>query len=129
MTLEHVLFSKELLDSFYRLLRPGGAMVFVTHDYRSTVDRILGKRSPIIDIEHMQIFSSTTMEYLLENRGLTDIVVKPFRNSYRISYWTRLLPLPIILKDSLILVVSAIGLKNIRISIGVGNIMSSGFKS
>ncbi len=128
MTLEHVRFPKELLASCYRLLRPGGAVVFVTHNYRSIVNRILGRRSPIIDIEHMQIFSHTSMSYLLKEEGFADVDVKPFLNRYRIHYWVRLLPFSTTFKIRLTRLISALGFSKVQMSIGVGNIMSSGFK-
>jgi SAM-dependent methyltransferase len=53
MTMEHVPDPKVISDAAFRLLKPGGAFVTVTHDYRATVNRVLGKRSPIIDIDHM----------------------------------------------------------------------------
>ncbi len=56
MTMEHVQDPKATAMAARRLLRPGGAFVTVTHDYTSLVNHLLGRKSPIIDIEHMQIF-------------------------------------------------------------------------
>jgi SAM-dependent methyltransferase len=61
MTLEHVRDPREIAESVHRLLKPGGVFATVTHDYRSTVNRILGRRSPIIDVEHMQLFSPDSL--------------------------------------------------------------------
>ena len=93
MTLEHVHDPTEIATSVSRLLKPGGAFVTVTHDYRSTVNRLLGRRSPIIDVEHMQLFSKQSIAELFHRTGYTDVVVSPFANRYAVSYWTRLLPL------------------------------------
>ncbi len=57
-----------IAQASFRLLRPGGAFATVTHDYRSPVNRMLGKRSPIFDIEHMQLFSRRAVRFLWENR-------------------------------------------------------------
>jgi hypothetical protein len=54
--MEHVLDPKVIALPAFRLLRPGGAFVTVTHDHRGRLNRLLGRRSPIIDIEHLQLF-------------------------------------------------------------------------
>ncbi len=51
-------------------------------------------RSPIIDIEHMQLFSPQSVEELLRRGGLRDVAHRTIRNRYPIRYWARLLPLP-----------------------------------
>ncbi|RYG10453.1 MAG: class I SAM-dependent methyltransferase, partial [Burkholderiales bacterium] len=42
MTLEHVRDPRVIAGAAFRLLRPGGAFIAVTHDYRSPVNRLLG---------------------------------------------------------------------------------------
>ena len=128
MTLEHVREPGDLVASALRLLRPGGAFVGVTHDYRSLVNRALGVRSPIVDIEHMQLFSAASSCALLETRGYEQVGAKAFANAYRPSYWMRLFPLPSSLKQSAIAAVKATPLDDVRIPFNVGNTMSWGFK-
>lgn len=128
MTMEHVRDPQEILAASHRLLRPGGAVVFITHDYRSFANRMLGKRSPIIDIEHMQIFSKASMRYMLEQEGVVDISIESFKNRYNLSYWLRLTPLPNGLKNGLISGLNAISLGKIKIGVNVGNMISSGFR-
>jgi len=94
MTMEHVIDPRELARAVFRLLRPGGAFVTVTHDYRSGVNRVLGRRSPIIDIEHMQLFSSRSIEELFARSGYSEIHTTSFRNSYALRYWWQLIPAP-----------------------------------
>src|SRR5690606_4043504 len=69
MTMEHVRDPGELARAAFSLLRPGGAFLTVTHNYRSPVNRVLGKKSPIIDIEHMQLFSPESIQYLFVTSG------------------------------------------------------------
>lgn len=128
MTLEHVRDPGDLVASAYRLLRPGGAFVSVTHDYRSFVNRVLGRRSPIIDVEHMQLFSAASAQALLARRGYRDVGGMSFRNRYRPSYWVRLTPLPAALKKGISAVLGASGLDRHRLAFNVGNWMTWGFK-
>jgi SAM-dependent methyltransferase len=128
MTLEHVHDPKALADAVARLLRPGGAFAVVVHDWRGWVNRMLGRRSPIIDIEHMQLFSPRSVRTLLEDAGLTRVTATSFRNRYALRYWLRLLPLPDGAKRALAGGLSATGLAHRRLGMNVGNLVAWGFK-
>ena len=124
MTMEHVKDPKILSRSVLNLLKPGGIFVTVAHDYQSIINKILGKNSPIIDIEHMQIFSKKSMTDLLTSCGYVDVGIKSISNRYPITYWTRLLPLPNIFKTLILRMIKLLGMSNLNIGINVGNMMS-----
>ena len=128
MTLEHVPEPGLVVRAALRLLRTGGAFVTVTHDYRSWINRLLGRRSPIIDIEHMQIFSERSVRFLFESSGYADITTQCLVNSYSLSYWLRLTPLPPLLKRGVGNLLSAVRMNHCRLGIDVGNRITSGFK-
>jgi SAM-dependent methyltransferase len=128
MTLEHVRDPQEIVSAASRLLRPGGGLSFVTHDYRSLVNRVLGSRSPIIDIEHMQLFSQPSIRRLLESNGFEDVRVSSFKNRYALSYWIRLLPLSPSVKQAAIGMLGNFGLADMKLSANVGNMISTGLK-
>lgn len=129
MTLEHVQDPGALVAAAHRLLRPGGAFVGVTHDRRAWLNRLLGRRSPIIDIEHMQLFSAKSATGLLERNGYVDVGGASFRNSYRPSYWLRLVPMKRSVKDRLTRKLRGSWADKRRIALNVGNFMSWGFKA
>lgn len=128
MTMEHVRDPMATALAASRLLRPGGVFVTVSHDYRSLVNRMLGKRSPIIDIEHMQLFSKQSICALFERCGFVEVTANPFINRYSFSYWMRLVPLPDNLKRALIFLSIHTGLKKIKIGLNVGNTIAAGFR-
>lgn len=128
MTLEHVRDPRLIAQAALRLLRPGGAFIAVTHDYRSLVNRLLGKRSPIIDIEHMQLFSAASVRHLFEGAGYESVAVKAFVNRYRLNYWLRLAPLPSALKSGIARVFDVLGLGQAKLGLNVGNLFVAGFK-
>jgi len=128
MTLEHVRNPNEIVSGASRLLKPGGAIALVTHDYRSIVNRVLGHRSPIIDIEHMQLFSQGSVRELLERNGFESVEVKSFNNRYTLRYWIRLLPFGIGLKKRLLGWIGIVGLADKKLSFNVGNILSFGYR-
>ena len=100
-TLEHVGDPFDLLAAARRLLKPGGALMMVSHNYRHWLMRLLRARSPIIDIEHLQIFSPGSLEFALRRAGFAEIRIEPFANTYPLHYWTRLLPMPRLIKRPL----------------------------
>lgn len=128
MTMEHVRDPNIIARTALRLLRPGGAFVTVTHDYRSLINRLLGKRSPIIDIEHLQLFSEQSVRYLFEHAGYTNVTVNSFVNTYSLRYWMRMTPLPYGLKHGISNLMSAFGIDHIKLGINVGNHITAGFK-
>ena len=128
MTLEHVQDPMALARSTFSLLRKGGAFVCVTHDYQSLVNRFLGKRSPIIDIEHMQLFSKQSAHMMLKSAGFSSVLVRSFTNSYSLQYWLRLSPIPRFLKRLLTPIFASKPIASMRLGVNVGNIVTMGFK-
>lgn len=128
MTLEHVQDPMALTQSVYRLLKKGGAFVSVTHDYRSFVNRVLGMRSPIIDIEHMQLFSKKSTEEMFVRAGYKNVVASSFMNSYSLQYWLRLSPLPKAVKVPIEKLLSLLGFNGLHLSVNVGNTFAVGYK-
>ena len=124
MTLEHVRDPQEIVSAATRLLAPGGVVAFITHDYRSTINSFLGSKSPIIDIEHMQLFSKKSMYELLTRNKLKNISISSIKNRYTIKYWIRLLPLSNFVKLLLLKILTKTRLGNVKIAINVGNIIS-----
>ena len=80
------------------VLAPSGAMLIVCHDRRALSARILRRRSPIFDIEHVQLFSAEVFCVLLREAGFERVEVHPLRNRYPLRYWLQLAPLAARLK-------------------------------
>ncbi|MGH3008564.1 MAG: class I SAM-dependent methyltransferase [Gaiellaceae bacterium] len=93
-TLEHIPDPLETLRLAADLLAPGGALVLVVHDRRGLPTRLLGGRSPILDLEHLQLFSRNSLGAALQGAGLALDSVAPFANTYPLAYWLSLAPLP-----------------------------------
>jgi SAM-dependent methyltransferase len=93
-TIEHVFEPRALLEAMYRVVKPGGTAFLVAHDLDALSARILGPKSPIFDIEHLQLFNRRSLHFVLEAAGFRDVRVFSIRNAYPLSYWLRLFPLP-----------------------------------
>jgi len=97
-TIEHLVDLPTFLVRVRNLLSVNGKLLIVLHDRGSMVNRVLGEKSPVFDVEHVQILTRRGITVLLEAAGFHDIVVKPITNRYPLSYWMLLLPLPASLK-------------------------------
>ena len=69
-------------------------MLLIAHDRRALSARLLGRRSPIFDIEHLQLFSPASARRLLEAAGFSNIELRRVVNRYPLHYWVKLFPLP-----------------------------------
>ncbi len=127
-TLEHVSDPRALAKSCARLLRPGGALAFVTHDYTAPLNRLLGRRSPIVDIEHLQLFCRPSLERLLRDAGLPVTTISTIVNRYPLRYWLRLTPLPAAMGQAIGGLLRFTGLDRALIGLNVGNILAIGHK-
>lgn len=128
MTLEHVADPATVVQTAYRLLAPGGALALVVHDHRSWVNRLLGRRSPIIDIEHMQLFSCDSVGTLLRKFSYSNIEIRSFKNRYQIRYWWRLSPLPNLIKVPVGWLLDRTPLGRVYLAANVGNLLAIGFR-
>lgn len=120
-TLEHVYDPLYISKSIYNLLQPGGALYIVSHNFRGSINRLFKTKSPIFDIEHMQLFSPKSMEIMLNKAGFTKIKKFPIWNSYPLHYWIKLFPLPKKLKTQIIKFSKTIKLGYWKIPLPVGN--------
>jgi SAM-dependent methyltransferase len=127
-TIEHVHDPLGLARDMFKLLRPGGAAYFVSHNYRSLQAKVLRERSPILDIEHLQLFSVESMQRLLRAAGFERVVVFPIANRYPLQYWLRLFPLGARPKELLEGVLRSVQIDQLPIPLRAGNLATFGLK-
>ena len=92
--IEHVWDPVKITRDALALLKPGGLFFLVAHDRRALSARLMGTKSPIFDIEHLQLFDSPTSTALLRNVGFDAIKVSSVQNRYPVDYWLKLFPIP-----------------------------------
>ncbi len=128
MTIEHVPDPAGLCRDAHGLLSPGGALMLVCHDRRAPLNRLLGARSPIMDIEHLQLFSQPSVRALLERTGFADVGVRRITNRYPLHYWLKLAPVPRRVKRALVAGAHRRPLRSLALSLPVGNLAATGFR-
>ena len=92
--IEHVWDPVKIAGDALALLKPGGLFLIVAHDRRAFSARVMGTKSPIFDIEHLQLFDRPTGAALLRNAGFGSIKVSSVKNRYPVDYWLKLFPIP-----------------------------------
>jgi SAM-dependent methyltransferase len=128
MTIEHVPDPARLCRDACELLAPGGALMIVCHDRRAPLNRALGARSPIIDIEHLQLLSQGSARALLERTGFGDVRVRRITNRYPLHYWLKLAPAPRRVKRALVAAARRGPVGSLALSLPVGNLAAIGFR-
>lgn len=127
-TLEHLSDPMGFARTAFKLLKPGGVICLVTHDRRSLINRMLGTKSPIYDVEHLQLFTGRSAQKLLSECGLVKLCSVSLANTYPLYYWLRLFPFPRRIKDPLVRAGKAHAWGRLPLSLRVGNMMTLGYR-
>jgi hypothetical protein len=112
----------QVLKESFDLLRPGGKLLCINHNVAAVSARLLGERSPIIDIEHTYLYDPKTMTAIVSNYGFHVERVGSVWNKYSLSYLARLVPMPTVLKKSLLSALKIVKLGNLHLKVPLGNL-------
>ena len=127
-TIEHVHDPLATCRDALRLLKPGGAFFLVGHNWRALSARLLGRRSPIFDIEHLQLLSPRSVAKLLETAGYRNVRVFTVWNRYPVHYWLKLAPLPRSLKATWLGAVKRGFVGRLTLTLPAGNLGATGYR-
>ncbi len=127
-TIEHLPDPLRFCRDAFRTLKPGGCLYLVCHNRRALSAKIMGTKSPIFDVEHLQLFSRKSMKNLLENAGFASVSINPIWNRYPLRYWARLFPFPRRLKRRLLDWLGSSPLGGALVSLPAGNLQAVAFK-
>jgi len=121
--LDHLINPEEQIKNYCEMLKKGGTLNFVTHNYNSLLRKVLGKKWPPYCLQHPQLYSPKSFKTIASNHHLK------LATSRRTTNWLDL--------TALLLRISAIlGVKtrlnfriNLIIPVNFGNIMTIFVKS
>lgn len=120
-TIDHLSDPAAILKVCRKALKPGGLVYFICHNVDALQAKILREKSPIIDVEHIYLFSKKTLRLFFEKSGFEVVSLGNIQNSYPLSYWLRMLPLPPGLKAFLSGMLKTMGLLNWSMPLSAGN--------
>jgi SAM-dependent methyltransferase len=127
-TMEHVDDPMAMCRGAMKLLKPGGALFLIGHNRNAMSAKLMGRKSPIFDIEHLQLFSYASARQMMSRAGFIDVRVTSFVNRYPMHYWMKLVPIPAKLKTAMIRFSKAIRIGYIPIPLPAGNMAIVGFR-
>lgn len=121
-TLDHVVDPNTFLQEVNLLLKDNGRIFFVVHNTNALSAKLLGEKSPIFDIEHIFLFNKENLKKIFMKNHFNEAFVFNIINKYHLSYWVKLFPLPIFIKNLLLKILDFSKLGRIPISLPAGNI-------
>jgi len=91
---DHIAEPGMVLDECYNALRSGGVILCLVHNIEALSARLLGRFSPIIDIEHTYLYSPKTIASIFAMHNFRPVQVGRVVNTYSLKYLAHLFPLP-----------------------------------
>ncbi len=119
--LDHIAEPGDFLAECFRLLRPGGVVLCLNHNVETLSARLLGERSPIIDVEHPYLYSPMTLRALFERAGFEVCEAGPVWNRYSLGYFAGLLPVPASVRWAVHRLLAGTGLHRLPAWLPLGN--------
>lgn len=84
--MEHHLDIEGDLGRIGKLLRQGGQLFLVLHNYDSFINRLLGENSPVYEYQHRVVFHPKSIEIFLARMGFEVVQLRSIVNFYPVSY-------------------------------------------
>ncbi|MDQ1412887.1 MAG: hypothetical protein QOE07_1475 [Acidimicrobiaceae bacterium] len=119
---DHIADPGGLLDDCWAALKPAGHILILNHNIEALSARLLGRRSPIVDIEHTYLYSPSTLARICGAHRFDVRENGAVWNRARIGYLARLAPLPATLRRAALATCDATGLGRVSLPLPVGNL-------
>ncbi|HET9813019.1 MAG TPA: class I SAM-dependent methyltransferase [Sphingomicrobium sp.] len=87
--LDHLLDPRAMLEQIRRKLKKDGRLVIVTHNERSMLRTVMGKRWPPFCLQHPEIYNPESIATLLRSAGFGSAEVRRSKNYFPISFMVR----------------------------------------
>ncbi|MBF0504444.1 MAG: class I SAM-dependent methyltransferase [Candidatus Omnitrophica bacterium] len=92
-TLDHIYDPNVFIAQCFKWLKPGGFIVAFQHNVESISARALGRLSPIIDVEHIYLFSPETIKVIFKKHGFSVLRVYSPINQISLRHLLWLMPI------------------------------------
>jgi len=87
--LDHLLDPKAMLEQIAKKLKPGGRVAIVTHNERSLLRSVMGKRWPPFCLQHPELYNPQSITKLLKSAGYKTVEVHGSKNYFPLSFMVR----------------------------------------
>lgn len=119
-TFDHIPNPNQFLSECFKILKPKGFILSFNHNVNSFSSKLLGEKSPIVDIEHTFLYNPKTMELIFNKNGYQILRIYSPKNTLSIKHLFWLIPIPKFLKIKILNLKSKF--LNHIINIKLGNI-------
>jgi SAM-dependent methyltransferase len=126
--LDHLPNPKKFLTDVWEALEPGGVAVGITHNTQALSAKLLGRASPIFDIEHTYLFNHQNIRQLFSKSGFAQVTSFGIANTYSAKYWANLLPASQGVRQQVQKGLRLCGLADRQIPLRAGNLAALGIK-
>ena len=93
MVVEHITDINKFFSDVKKILCSGGVQVIIAHNEGHFLSRILKNKHPIINDEHINVFTPKTLKIILLKHQFEIIHVQSLRNYYSLNYWIKMFPM------------------------------------
>ena len=122
-TLDHLSNPRAVLGDCFSLLKPGGVLLLLNHNVRAISARLMGERSPIIDVEHTYLYDTNTIRAVCEAEGFVVREAGAAWNTLSLGYLVSLLPIRrVAVKDAIIRFLKRMRLEQVPLRLPLGNL-------
>jgi SAM-dependent methyltransferase len=87
--LDHLLEPRAMLEQIRTKLKPGGRVAIVTHNERSLLRFVMGKRWPPFCLQHPELYNPQSISKLLNSAGYGTVEVHGSKNYFPLSFMVR----------------------------------------
>ena len=129
ITLFTLTFTGKVEMTSFEVVSKDSCASWYNHNIKSLFARILGRRCPMIDIEHIYLFDKSTMNRLLSNHGLEVEIIESLYSAYSIGYAVKMFPFPKLWKETILKFCEWTKLNNLEVRFPGGNMVSIARKS
>lgn len=117
------------LDEVRGVMSTGAVLLCFNHNVSAVSSRMLGEKSPIVDIEHCYLYSPATMKLILEKHGFDVVDVGAATNTLSLRHFLHLLPAPKRIKQTLLAAADRTGAGRLHLRLPLGNLYAIGVKT
>lgn len=121
-TFDHIADPNCFLQNCFNVLKDDGFILAINHNANSFSAKILGEKSPIIDIGHAYLYDLATMRKIFEQNNFFVHSVFPIKNVVSIERLIQLLPLSPTITDKIQKLARFLKINKFSLNLPLGNL-------